>query len=213
MNPIYQRAEYVTSAPSIKQLPPHIVREVAFAGRSNAGKSSAINTITQRRGLARISKTPGRTQQINVFALTEEVALIDLPGYGYAKVNEAMRAQWQKALPEYLRKRQALRGVMLIMDIRHPLTEHDLRMLEMVREANRPVHVLLSKADKLSRGAGLETLRKVQRALAELSPWATAQLFSATAKLGVDEAHARLDAWLFPEAEKSPESGGDGTRG
>jgi ribosome biogenesis GTP-binding protein YsxC/EngB len=213
MNPIYHRAEYLISAPSLRHLPEGILREVAFAGRSNAGKSSAINAITQRRGLARISKTPGRTQQMNVFALTDEVALVDLPGYGYAKVNDAMRAQWRRALPEYLRKRQALQGVMLIMDIRHPLTEHDLGMLALVQEANLPVHVLLSKADKLGRGAGLEALRKVQRALAEISPMATAQLFSATTRLGIDEAHAKLDAWLFPQAEKNPELVGDDVRG
>lgn len=197
MNPIYQQAQFLMSAPELRALPRDIEREVAFAGRSNAGKSSALNAITQRRALARTSKTPGRTQHINVFPLDETRALIDLPGYGYAKVHESMREHWRRALPEYLAKRDSLRGLMLIMDARHPLTPYDCELLDWCRGAKLPVHVLLTKADKLSRGAAGNTLQTVRKVLREEYPQNSAQLFSAPKRLGVDEAHAKLDEWLF----------------
>ena len=156
MNPIYQRARFLLSAVQLRQLPAEVTHEVAFAGRSNAGKSSAINAITQQKALARTSKTPGRTQQINVFPITEDRAITDLPGYGYAKVDTATREQWGRLLTGYFRQRRALKGVMVIMDIRHPLTPHDLAMLELTKANDLPVHVLLSKADSGGIGADEE---------------------------------------------------------
>lgn len=200
MNPIYHRAQFLLSAPTVRELPAGIQREVAFAGRSNSGKSSVINVLTNQRALARVSKTPGRTQLINAFGVGEEAALIDLPGYGFAKVTESLRAQWERALPEYFRTRKALQGIMLIMDIRHPLTEHDWRMLEFAIDRGLPVHILLNKADKLNRGPALAVLQKVRAELSALPVPVTLQLFSALKRQGVDEAHARLDAWLFPQA-------------
>jgi GTP-binding protein len=204
MNPIYHRAQFVLSAPSVRQLPRELAREVAFAGRSNSGKSSVLNVLTNQNRLARVSKTPGRTQLINAFAVTEDVALIDLPGYGFAKVNASMRAEWERTLPEYFRRREALRGIMLIMDIRHPLTEHDTRMLSFAAERGLPVHILLNKADKLNRGPAMAVQQKVARALAEYPAAVSVQLFSALKRQGIDEAHAVLDGWLFaPEQDEA----------
>lgn len=206
MNPIYHRAQFVLSAPSVRELPKEIQREVAFAGRSNSGKSSVINVLTNQRSLARVSKTPGRTQLLNVFAITDETALVDLPGYGFAKVTEGMRAQWERTLPQYFKSRRSLRGIMLIMDIRHPLTEHDQRMLAFASERGLPVHVLLNKADKLNRGPGMATLQQVRRALAELPVPVSLQLFSALKRQGIDEAHAKLDEWLLAEPAERDEA-------
>lgn len=201
MNPIYQNAHFLLSAVDLRQLPTTITHEVAFAGRSNAGKSSALNAITQQRALARISKTPGRTQQINVFPIDNQRALVDLPGYGYAKVSAAVQEEWGRLLPQYFHERQALRGVIIIMDVRHPLTPHDRAMLELAKSSGLPVHVLLSKADKLKRGASLAALAKARRTLESLHPEASIQLFSAITRQGVDEVHKQLDRWLFPEAD------------
>lgn len=200
MNPIYHRAEFLLSAVALEQLPANVTHEVAFAGRSNAGKSSAINVITQQKALARTSKTPGRTQQINVFPISDDRALIDLPGYGYAKVPVAVREQWERLLPRYFSNRPALKGVMVIMDVRHPLTPHDEAMLALTADNALPIHVILTKADKLKRGAAMNTLLGVRRELAALHPDASAQLFSAVTGQGLDEAHAQLDRWLFPDA-------------
>ncbi len=196
MNPLYHQARFLKSANRLDQLPPDTGLEVAFAGRSNAGKSSALNAITGQKSLARTSKTPGRTQLINLFPVNEAMALVDLPGYGYAKVPEKIRAHWQQVLPAYLAKRRALRGVMLIMDIRHPLKDFDRQMLAWTRDAGLPVHVLLSKADKLKRGAAMQALLSVRNELERDFPGATVQLFSAQNRLGVDEAHAVLDHWF-----------------
>lgn len=196
MNPLYHQARFLKSANQLNQLPPDTGLEVAFAGRSNAGKSSALNAITGQKSLARTSKTPGRTQLINVFPVNESMALVDLPGYGYAKVPERIRAHWQQVLPAYLAKRRALRGVMLIMDIRHPLKDFDRQMLAWTQEAGLPVHILLSKADKLKRGAAMQVLLAVRKELQGSFPGATVQLFSAQNKLGVDEAHQVLDRWF-----------------
>lgn len=194
MNPAYRRARFLTSAHRPDQAPPDIGAEVAFAGRSNAGKSSAINAITGQNRLARTSKQPGRTQQLNFFALDDEHRLVDLPGYGYAKVPLAVKQHWGRAISGYLQTRRSLRGVVLIMDVRHPLTEFDRQMLNWCADRGLPVHVLLTKADKLSRGAAQNTLLAVRQALQPAG--ASAQLFSATRRSGVEAVHATLDQWL-----------------
>ncbi len=196
MNPLYHQARFLKSANRLDQLPPDTGLEVAFAGRSNAGKSSALNAITGQKSLARTSKTPGRTQLINLFPISDAMALVDLPGYGYAKVPEKIRAHWRQVMPDYLSRRKALRGVMLIMDIRHPLRDFDRQMLQWTGESGLPVHVLLSKADKLKRGAAMQALLAVRRELEKHYPGATVQLFSAPNRQGVDEAHAVLDQWF-----------------
>jgi GTP-binding protein len=185
---------------SLSQLPPDTGREVAFAGRSNAGKSSALNTITDQRSLARTSKTPGRTQMMNYFSLPNERYLVDLPGYGYAKVPVSVSQRWQQEIGRYLQARQSLQGLIIVMDCRHPLKDYDRQLLAWCVEAELPVHVLLSKADKLSRGIAGSTLQLVRKELRHVSPDSqllTAQLFSALKKSGLDEVRARLDNWLF----------------
>ena len=169
---------------------------VAFAGRSNAGKSSAINAITGRRGLARTSKTPGRTQLVNFFELRPGQRLVDLPGYGYAKVSEGIKREWQGTLANYLENRECLRGLMLMMDIRHPFKDFDLQMLEWANHIGLPVHILLTKADKLKNGPAKGTLLQVRATLKKISPAFTAQTFSALQRSGIDEAHAKLDEWF-----------------
>jgi GTP-binding protein len=201
MTNLYQQARFLTSAPDIRYAPPDEGAEVAFAGRSNAGKSSALNVISSQKALARTSKTPGRTQQINFFALDEQHRLVDLPGYGYAKVPEKMKRQWQAALGEYLDARRALKGLVLLMDVRHPLTEFDVQMLGWAARARLPTHVLLTKADKLKRGAAQASLLQVRKALPQWHPAATVQLFSALKYQGLEEARRQLDAWLFPERD------------
>ena len=202
MSSIYQQAQFVMSSLRADELPDDSAAEVAFAGRSNAGKSSAINAITGRKSLARTSKTPGRTQRINYFELVEGRHLVDLPGYGFAKVPLEMKRHWEKHLSAYLHQRGPLRGLILLTDIRHPLTEFDARMVEWCRECELPLHVLLTKADKLKRGPANNVLFKVRGQLEKLCPGATIQLFSATAPTGVDEARGVLDHWLgFDEAD------------
>ncbi len=196
----FRQAQFLTSANKINQLPPDEGAEVAFAGRSNAGKSTALNAITDNKGLAKTSKTPGRTQLINYFSLDESHHLVDLPGYGYAKVPMAVKQHWQKVLSTYLQQRQSLRGLVLMMDVRHPLKEFDRQMLEWCRHQEMPLHILLTKADKLKRGAASSTLHKVRKELKTEYPQATVQLFSAPAKQGVDEARALLSQWLGLES-------------
>ncbi len=196
---MYRQASYVLSAHRLQQLPADQGREVAFAGRSNAGKSSAINAITGQKSLARTSKTPGRTQQIVVFDLDGDRRLMDLPGYGYAKVGKSMRAHWDQMLDQYFRSRKSLRGLMLIMDIRHPLKDFDLQMLNWCRAANLPCHLLLTKADKLKRGPAGNVRLKVERTLRDRGLDATVQTFSALRRSGVAEAHGVLDGWLLGE--------------
>jgi GTP-binding protein len=193
----YRQANYLLSAYHLNQAPPDIGAEVAFAGRSNAGKSSAINTITGQKGLARTSKTPGRTQQLIFFSLDQARRLVDLPGYGYAKVPLAVQSQWQQTLERYLHTRESLRGLVLMMDIRHPLTAFDQHLLTWCQLSNMPVHILLTKADKLSRGQGCATLQQVQKQVTqEYTGEITIQLFSALKSQGIAEAKARLDHWL-----------------
>ena len=192
----YRAAHFLNSVNSLAQLPPDTGREVAFAGRSNAGKSSALNVLTGQRQLARVSKTPGRTQLLNFFQVEPERYLVDLPGYGYAQVPDAIRRHWRLLLERYLRERLALRGLMLLMDIRHPLTPLDRQLLDGCAHRQLPAHILLTKADKLGRSAAQTALQQVQKALKRDYPLTSAQLFSAPTALGVDEAHARLDEWL-----------------
>ena len=192
----YRAAHFLISVNAFEQLPPDTGQEVAFAGRSNAGKSSAINLLTGQRSLARTSKTPGRTQMLNFFRVEPDRYLVDLPGYGYAQVPDAIRRHWQALLERYLRERAALRGLLLLMDVRHPLTDLDRRLLDCCAARALPAHVLLTKADKLSRGKVATTLRQLQAMLRLDYPGASAQLFSALSGDGVDEAHAKLDIWL-----------------
>jgi len=196
MSELYRSAHYTVSATQLSQLPPDSGFEVAFAGRSNAGKSSAINTITGIKALARISKTPGRTQMINFFHLDDERAMVDLPGYGYAKVPEKMKLKWQATLSKYLETRQSLRGLMLMMDIRHPLKNFDLQMLDWAKQAELPIHILLTKSDKLGRGAGGNALQQVRKELNDAGLEASVQLFSSLNHQGRDEAIQVLDNWF-----------------
>jgi GTP-binding protein len=190
----FQQARYAVSAAALSQLPASQA-EVAFAGRSNSGKSSALNTLARHNRLAFVSKTPGRTQLINFFALEPEVYLVDLPGYGYAKVPPELRARWEGVLSSYLQSRAALRGLVLIMDVRHPLTPLDWQMLEWFAPTGKPVHILLTKSDKLSRSAAIKTLAAVSKSLVEW-PWVSVQLFSSLKKQGMDEAEAVIVPWL-----------------
>lgn len=214
----FSTAEFLTSAPDLARCPPEIGAEVAFAGRSNAGKSSAINKLTGNKKLARTSKTPGRTQLINFFSLeTEGLRLVDLPGYGYAKVPIATKLKWQENLAEYFHKRQTLRGLVLLMDIRHPLQDFDTMMLNWSLESQMPVHVLLTKSDKLKRGPAQNTLLKVRR---HLHSWdnrepATVQTFSALNGEGCDVLEAQLTRWLTaaPSIPDSPPENPDNEAG
>jgi len=203
---LFRRARFLLEAPELRFLPPDTGAEVAFAGRSNAGKSSALNAMCDQVGLARTSKTPGRTQALIVFDLDAGRRLIDLPGYGYAKVPEAMRAKWRRVIDDYFRQRESLRGAVLIMDIRHPLKEFDRQMLEYCRDINLPCHVLLTKADKLGRGAGANTLAAVRKEFVQMGSTATVQLFSAPDHTGVDAVRAQVLAWLDAEPAAPPES-------
>ncbi len=192
----FRQATFLTSAPKADQAPPDEGAEVAFAGRSNAGKSSALNTITEQRSLARTSKTPGRTQQINFFDLGEKHRLVDLPGFGYARVPQAMKEQWQWNLTEYLHIRQSLRGLILLMDCRHPLTDYDQQILMWCADVGLAAHILLTKSDKLKRGPAGNKLLAARKRLPEFHPGASVQLFSALKKTGVDEARQVLNDWL-----------------
>jgi GTP-binding protein len=192
----FRNATFLTSAHEPRQLPADSGAEIAFAGRSNAGKSSALNAICDQTGLARTSKTPGRTQLLNVFVLDEARRLIDLPGYGYAKVPEKMREHWRHAIDTYLRERESLRGVVLIIDSRHPLKEFDQQMLGFCRDVNLACHILLTKSDKLGRSEAASTLAAVRKECVAQGWPATAQSFSAMAKTGLDEARASLFAML-----------------
>jgi GTP-binding protein len=195
---LFNHAVYAASAATLAQLPPSRC-EVAFAGRSNAGKSSAINTLARHNRLAFVSKTPGRTQLINFFALGEERFIVDLPGYGYAKVPPEMRARWERVLSAYLQTRESLAGLVLIMDARHPLTPLDRQMLDWFTPRGLPVHILLTKADKLSRGVANKTLQSVRSEL-NIYPQVSVQLFSSLAKQGVEEAETVIDGWLTAQA-------------
>ena len=196
MNSIYFSAQFHASASELQQCP-HAIAEVAFAGRSNAGKSSAINTITRNKKLARTSKTPGRTQLINHFTVDDDHFLVDLPGYGYAQVSKSQRRAWHASMLRYLTHRGCLQGLVIVMDIRHPLTDSDWQMIELQQEGKTGLHLLLTKADKLSRNARTATVRNVQTQLQEAGIAATLQDFSALKKEGIEDMHKVLDAWLY----------------
>jgi GTP-binding protein len=189
---VLQSPRFLLSVGELHQLPPDRGAEVAVAGRSNAGKSSAINALCGRRKLAFISRTPGRTQLINFFQLGDGYHLVDLPGYGYAKVPADVQARWEALLGTYLRQRRALRGLILVMDARHPLTPLDRRMLDWYGVTLRPVHILLTKADKLSRQAAQRQLTQTRAVLSRLYPAASVQLFSSASLIGLDEARDAL---------------------
>ena len=189
----FQTAKFVTSAATLPQCPPDEGAEIAFCGRSNAGKSSAINALTDQKGLARTSKTPGRTQLINFFTLDDETKLVDLPGYGYAKVPISVKEHWHRHLDEYLRDRKSLRGMVLLMDIRHPLKEFDQMMIEWSIDSGLPLHILLTKADKLKRGGQQNSLLGLRK---HLPTEITVQIFSATNRLGIKELEKSLTDWL-----------------
>ncbi|MDA1370898.1 MAG: ribosome biogenesis GTP-binding protein YihA/YsxC [Proteobacteria bacterium] len=196
----FNKAHFVTSAATLSACPTDSTAEVAFAGRSNAGKSSAINSLTGQTALARISKTPGRTQLINFFNVADGKYLVDLPGYGYAKVPLAVRDKWQFELEQYLRKRESLVGLILLSDIRHPLKEFDQLMIDWATQSELPLHMLLTKADKLKRGAAQNTLLQVTRDLADFEN-VSVQLFSSLKQTGVDAVRKILSDWLEDEAQ------------
>lgn len=197
----FRRASFVTSAPDITHLPEDSGMEIAFAGRSNAGKSSALNTLTDHKGLAHTSKTPGRTQLINVFRLDDERRLIDLPGYGFAKVPLEMKLQWQEKLAQYLEERQCLRGLVVLMDVRHPLKDLDANMIAWGVAAQMPVLVLLTKADKLKQSEKNKVLKKVKENLAELDGEVIVQLFSSLKGTGREPALRVLNGWFQRHSE------------
>jgi GTP-binding protein len=201
MNPVYHQAKFINSSPDLKDTPEDQGREVAFAGRSNAGKSSAINTLTRQHGLARISKTPGRTQMLNFFEINAQERFVDLPGYGYAKVPLAVKKKWHELMEKYLTQRKSLCGIILVMDVRHPLTEFDWQMIEWCQHTGLPLHILLTKADKLNYGAAKNTLLQVQKELGDINFPLTIQLFSSLKKTGIDEVHKAIDLFFMPVDE------------
>jgi GTP-binding protein len=196
----YQDAKFLLSVAQLSQLPPDQGIEVAIVGRSNAGKSSVLNQLTKNKSLARVSKTPGRTQHINLFALDEERRLADLPGYGYAKVPPKMKQHWEKNLDEYLRTRQCLKGLVLVMDIRHPLKEFDQQLLSWCSACNIPVHILLNKCDKLSTNAMKKTFFAVQSKLNAYENPTSVQAFSALRSIGIKELTEVMNEWFTAPA-------------
>ncbi len=199
------QAQFVLSAPTLAALPKDSLREVAFAGRSNAGKSTALNALCHQVGLARTSKTPGRTQQLVYFKIIEGLYLVDLPGYGYAKVPLAIRTQWKLFINRYFQVREPLAGLVIVMDIRHPLREYDTQMLDYANSRNLPVHCLLTKADKLGRSEQARTIKQVKK---DLAGRASVQVFSGSSKIGVDEARAVVTTWLQTPLAPKEESHG-----
>jgi GTP-binding protein len=203
VNP-FRSARYVLSAHQLRQLPPDSGIEIAIAGRSNAGKSSAINVLTDQKSLARTSKTPGRTQQIVIFDIDPQRRIADLPGYGYAKVSRSLREHWQEVMQAYFEQRRCLKGVVLVMDIRHPLKPFDTQMLKWCDAAGVPCHVLLTKADKLKRGPAQSTLLQVRKAIPGS---ASAQVFSATTRQGLDALIEKLSGWfVLTQNSSAPDS-------
>ncbi len=209
----YQNTHFITSAPDIRHLPEDEGVEIAFAGRSNAGKSSALNRLTNQKSLAKTSKTPGRTQLINLFKVDEGCHIVDLPGYGFAQVPVEMKNKWQKSLGEYLQKRECLKGLVVLMDIRHPMKDLDQQMIFWAIDSRIPVQVLLTKADKLKSGARKQTLLKVRKQVETFGGDVSVDVFSSLKGLGVDQLRAKLDTWFAPafahlieEESQAPES-------
>lgn len=195
MSSHYQKAYFLLSVAEVKQLPPDQGIEIAMVGRSNAGKSSVLNRITHSKNLARVSKTPGRTQMVNIFVLDDKRRIADLPGYGFAKVPLAAKQKWQKLVDTYIRTRESLKGVILVMDIRHPFKELDCQLLAYCEHRDLAVHILFNKADKLSKGAIHKMLPDIEAMLSEYRNPITYQLFSALNGSGTKELHALLDVW------------------
>jgi GTP-binding protein len=202
------KATFTLSAPDIRRLPEDSGIEVAFAGRSNAGKSSALNTLTNQRGLARVSKTPGRTQLINIFEVAPNRRLVDLPGYGFAKVPIEMKKKWQKALGEYLEKRECLKGLVILMDIRHPLKDLDMDLIQWAADSDLPILALLTKCDKLSQGKRSSEVLQVKKTLSSLNADITVQAFSSLKYTGLEQANEIICQWMsvgldtdMPESE------------
>ena len=191
-------ADFIMSNSEWKKCPKPTLPEYAFIGRSNVGKSSLINALTNQTKLAKVSGKPGKTQLINHFLINESWYLVDLPGYGYAKVNEEMRDAWAKLLERYLSERKSLQGIFLIMDIRHPMGKFDQMMLEYCQTCNLPVHILLNKSDKISKNAANKVMFSMKPELTEID--ASIQLFSALKGTGIDEARDKLAGWLFPDS-------------
>ncbi|CAM3924824.1 putative GTP-binding protein EngB [Vibrio aerogenes CECT 7868] len=194
----YQNTHFITSAPDIRHLPEDQGIEIAFAGRSNAGKSSALNRLANQKSLAKTSKTPGRTQLINLFKVTEDCHIVDLPGYGFAQVPIEMKKKWQKSLGEYLQKRQCLNGLVVLMDIRHPMKDLDQQLIHWAVESHIPVQVLLTKADKLKSGARKAQLLKIREASLAFCGDVSVDLFSSLSGIGVDTLRNKLDSWFSP---------------
>ncbi|MDO8953804.1 MAG: ribosome biogenesis GTP-binding protein YihA/YsxC [Gammaproteobacteria bacterium] len=190
----FQQATFLISAAKVEQLPPDTGVEVAIVGRSNAGKSSVLNILTGQKQLARTSKTPGRTQLINLFSIDDKRRLVDLPGYGFAKVAESIKIQWQKTLSQYLQERKSLKGLLLVMDCRHPFRDTDCSVIDWCLESNLPCHILLNKADKLSYSQQKTCLMQAEKAIAE-DNIVSVQLFSTFNRLGVDTLKKHLQAW------------------
>ncbi len=195
----YAACRFLLSAPDIRSLPTDEGIEIAFAGRSNAGKSSALNTLTNQKNLARTSKTPGRTQLINLFHVAENCRLVDLPGYGYAEVPQEVKRKWQRALGEYLQKRNSLKGLVILMDIRHPLKELDQQIIFWAVDAGLPILILLTKADKLSNGAAKAQLNTVREASLAFQGDVQVEIFSSLKKISVDKLKNKLDQWFSEE--------------
>jgi|TARA_B110000977_G_C10855427_1_gene407506 GTP-binding protein len=208
MQPIkYDSADFFISAQKYSQCPADTGSEVAFAGRSNAGKSSAMNALTRNSKLARTSKTPGRTQLLNFFTLNGgDYRLVDLPGYGFAKVNRTMKADWEENIGEYLAERCSLKGVVLVMDIRHPMTEFDNRMVQWAIEAEMPMRILLTKSDKLKKGPAKNTFLKIRSELQSRAPWLSVQTYSSLKKEGIVELNEWLTGQLVEPTEGETDS-------
>ncbi|MGF1774446.1 ribosome biogenesis GTP-binding protein YihA/YsxC [Vibrio maritimus] len=194
----YQNTHFITSAPDIRHLPEDEGIEIAFAGRSNAGKSSSLNRLTNQRALAKTSKTPGRTQLINLFKVDEGCHIVDLPGYGFAQVPLEMKKKWQKSLGEYLQKRRCLKGLVVLMDIRHPMKDLDQQLIEWAVESGIPVQVLLTKADKLKSGARKAQVLKIREAALAFGGDVQVDPFSSLKGIGVDQLRNKLDTWFAP---------------
>lgn len=192
----YAKTKFVTSAPDINHLPADTGIEIAFAGRSNAGKSSALNSLTNQKNLARTSKTPGRTQLINLFEVAPNCRLVDLPGYGFAQVPEEVKRKWQKSLGEYLHKRESLKGLVILMDIRHPLKDLDQQMIDWAVQSELPVMLLLTKADKLASGAQKKQLNMVKEAILPFQGDITVATFSSLKRTGLEQLRQKLDYWF-----------------
>lgn len=193
----FRQTRFITSAPDISHLPADLGAEIAFAGRSNSGKSSALNAICDQNHLAKTSRTPGRTRLINLFRVRNGMSLVDLPGYGYAAVPDSMKRQWQRSMSEYLQKRQALRGIVVTMDIRHPLKDHDRLIIDWSLAANLPALILLTKADKLGVNQRREAVGEVQHLLSEFGGNFTVIAFSAWKKIGLEEVRGVLSNWFL----------------